>query len=148
MIIFILLFSGAVHAIKIGAFGGYNLYLNHVSGTTGGVAFGGTLSYDLVILDVGLLSGYFPMYSWRSLDVYTIPVLVYGKFGLGPIYLMGGAGVYFEGGSGDGGIILGGGYKTGLSIIDINIGALYHYITNGTTAYPMLTLLGGIELGF
>ncbi len=149
-IIFILLFSGAAYGFKIGGFAGYNIYLEDVSGdvTKGGLAYGGTITYSLILLDVGLLSGYFPMLSSSTSDIYTIPVLAYGKFGLGPVYLMGGVGVYFADGGDNFGFAIGGGYKAGLGIIGINIGALYHNISGGGSDISMLTLLGGIELGF
>ena len=168
-IIFILLFSGAAHGFKIGAFGGYNIYLNDAPGNTtkGGIAFGGTMAWNLIVMDIGLLSGYFPIYSsyvarldsyGKEYDVYayTIPALAYSKIGLGPIYLMGGLGVYYNKScnmndtyhSLDFGFAIGGGYKMGLGIIGINIGVLYHNISTDGSGISMLTLLGGIELGF
>lgn len=101
--------------ITIGAFGGYNLLLNDVSGsgiTKGGLAFGGNVGYKISLLTIGILSGYFPMYK-SSIDypaiptvlpahtenyyISAIPVLGYAKLKppVIPVYGIAGAGVYF-----------------------------------------------------
>lgn len=101
--------------ITIGAFGGYNLFLNDVPGsgiTKGGLTIGGNIGYKMSLLTVGLMSGHFPLYKYSIdhpaiptiLPAYTenytasaIPVLVYAKLKppVLPIYGMAGAGIYF-----------------------------------------------------
>lgn len=173
--------------ISIGAFGGYNILLNDITGTDvtkGGVCYGGKIGFTLPLVTIGVLSGYFPVFNYKveqpaipALGIpantyeyksYAVPVLGFVQLNLGPIFLLGGAGMYASkttttipaagvtgstessSSSSDFGFALGAGWRIGFPMVPISfeIGGLYQSISTEGEATTMLSALAGVNLKF
>jgi len=160
---------------EIGAFGGYNMLLNNndqiQSPTKGGIAFGAKAAFVMPVISAGLSVGYFPIYhaNWSVASVsydytsYVVPIDAFAQLSLGPIYLLGGVGIYSlhstisptvtiansTGSSSKFGYELGAGFTFGTAPVNFELGGLYQQITgNGNWNPSMFSILAGINFVF
>lgn len=108
----LLIASNGFAQMKIGVFGGYNLWLADfdagATGTKGGVSFGAKLGYGLSdSLSIGLITGYLSLYNseWAAdygasgkvaseTSMSDIPIIAFGQLNFGGVYVLGGLGLH------------------------------------------------------
>lgn len=116
IILTLLLTTYGFSQIKLGVFGGYNMYLGEIApeGTAGGITFGAKLGYRINNIQLGILTGYFPWYNYENVisgvynyatgvmvenkfeySAYSIPIMAYGQMSFSGIYGLFGIGYHF-----------------------------------------------------